>query len=164
MISIRGSLLMFPCSQHLCVTPRAANFRSSSLRKQILDIPTTLRNTTPTTYHERRQHVLPLRLLGTPHSIMPAPMRTLTVSSAGRLPDPPPAPQSSPLASLRRSAEVLPLHRSPLSNRQGRCFCACGAVHEGHPRDSSVRLLARCDPDPWPPGRQPAKVHCVQRA
>ena len=156
---------MFPCSQHLCVTPRAANFgKLQVLESRSSTFQQPYETQHHTTHHERRQHVLPLRLLGTPHSIMPAPMRTLTVSSAGRLPDPPPAPQPSPLASLRCSAEVLPLHRSPLSNRQGRRFCARGAVHEGHPRDSSVRLLARCDPDPWPSGCQPAKVHGVQCA
>jgi hypothetical protein len=35
---------------------------------------------------------------------------------AGRLPNPPPAPQPSSLASLRRPPEVLPVHRSPLSD------------------------------------------------
>jgi hypothetical protein len=83
---------------------------------------------------------------------------------AGRLPNPPPAPQPSPLASLRCSPEVLPVHRSPHSDRQGRRLRARGAVHEGNPRDTAVWLLARRHSDSRPPGRQPAKVHCVQRA
>jgi hypothetical protein len=83
---------------------------------------------------------------------------------AGRLPNPPPAPQPSSLASLRRPPEVLPVHRSSFSDRQGRRFCARGAVHEGNARDTAVWLLARRHPDSWSPGRQPAKVHRVQRA
>ena len=82
----------------------------------------------------------------------------------GRLPNPPPAPQPSSLASLRRSSEVFPVHRSPHSDRQGRRLCACGAVHEGNARDTAVWLLARRHPDSRSPGRQPAKVHCVQCA
>jgi hypothetical protein len=96
--------------------------------------------------------------------IRPPQIACASNTPTGRLPDPPPAPQPSPLASLRRPPEVLPVHRSPHSDRQGRRLCARGAVHEGNARDAAVWLLARRNPDSRPPGRQPAKVHCVQRA
>jgi hypothetical protein len=129
-------------------------WESSRSQKHRTRHSATLPDTTTTihTHHERRQHVLPIRLLSQPQSPTIIPQAPLT-KPAGRLPNAPPAPQPSPLASLRRSAEVLPVHRSPLSNRQSRRFCACGAVHEGNPRDTSVRFLARRDPDSGSAGR-----------
>lgn len=119
----------------------------------------------PSTHHERRQHVLPLRLLGSPtHCQSYSASVHLTLPLSGRIPDPPPArhPQPSSVASLRRSPKVLPVHRSALGNRQGRRICSRRSVHEGHARDTPVRILARRDSDSRSAGRQPAEVHCVQ--
>ena len=79
-----------------------------SLRKQILDIPTTLRKQHHTTHHERRQHVLPLRLLGIPHSTMTTPTRPLTISRRS-------PPRPSARAATLSSRLASPLCRSPSS-------------------------------------------------
>jgi len=54
-------------------------WKAPCLSKQILDIPTTLRKHHHNTHYECRQHVLPLRLLGTSRLAIIAPMRILTV-------------------------------------------------------------------------------------
>lgn len=123
-------------------------------------------NLPPSTHHERCQHVLPLRLLGSSYHLQPNSASVpLTLPLSGRIPNPPPArhPQPSSVASLRRSPKVLPVHRSALGDRQGRRICSRRSVHEGHARDTAVRILARRDSDSRSAGRQPAEVHCVQR-
>jgi len=57
-----------------------------------------------------------------------------------------------------------PLRRRPTGHRQGRRLCARRPLHEGHPRDAPVRLLAREHPGAGSAGRRSREVCRLQRA
>lgn len=75
-----------------------------------------------------------------------------------------PTPQPSPLATLRRPPEVLPLYRNAQCDRQSRRVRTGGAIHERHTRDAAVWILKGQHTDSRPAGRESAEVHGIQRA
>lgn len=59
------------------------------------------------------------------------------------------------VAYAERLPTSSPLRCDQASHRQGRRLCACRAIHEGHTRDTTVRLFKGEHPDPGPAGRRP---------
>lgn len=114
----------------------------------------------PTLYPHSRYHVLPNCILG---AQIPRPEHPIILRLT--FPGLPPhraANISAPRPRFRPGLQTAlhpprpsHLHRDQGRHRQGRWLCPRRAIHEGHPRDSSVRFLARQHPDPRSAGRRP---------
>ena len=74
-----------------------------------------------------------------------------------------PTPQPSSLLPFRRPSDPTTIQRDQSGHRQGSCIRACCTLHEGHPGDATVRLLAGEHSDPGFAGRQSAEIHRFQR-